>query len=388
MRNPFYLKEMPIDGPFCNRVEELSDLAEMAHSKNNVVIHSPRRFGKTSLVRRVQNNLAAEGAITIFADFFGVGSVDEVAARMAEAVFRVTRQNDSIFKRAGRFITSFRPVIRPNSDSLIELTVEPAGGVVGMPLLKSTLEELGSFIHDYDGLVHIALDEFQEIVSLHDSLKIEATMRTEIQRQEASYFFIGSQRRILSAIFSEAHRPFFRSAFDFKLCPLPHKELMEFLQQQFQKNGITIDLIWCSFIVKQVGAFPYYAQKLSYFIFEHARANSHAVGDVEVSAGLSDMLSNEKAAFESILQSIPSQQRMFLRALAKEPTKTPYAREYNRKHNLGSLSALQNAVKQLQQLDLIETAEDDYFVIVDPIFRLWLASGERTLVRAVSDEFK
>jgi hypothetical protein len=87
------------------------------------------------------------------------------------------------------------------------------------------------------------------------------------------------------------------------------------------------------------------------------------------------MLSNEKAAFESILQGIPSQQRMFLRALAKEPTKQPFAKAYTRIHNLGSLSALQNALKQLHQLDLIEQDEDNYWHIVDPVFRQWLAVG-------------
>ncbi|MDA8413833.1 MAG: hypothetical protein M0023_08595 [Desulfobacteraceae bacterium] len=379
MPNPFYLKELPVDGPFCNRVKELTELADMARSKNNAVIHSPRRFGKTSLVRRVQNNLAAEGAITIFADFFGVGSVEEVAARMAESVFRVTRQNEPIWKKAIRAITSFRPIVRPNRDSGIELTVEPAGGTVGLPLLKNTMEELGQFIKDYDGLVHIALDEFQEIVSLHDSLKIEATMRTEIQRQQASYFFIGSQRRILGAIFSESHRPFFRSAFDYKLPPLPENELAEFLQQQFKENGVTCDFTWCLFMVKQVGAFPYYAQKMAYFIYEYAKAEG-VINGGEITAGTNDMLSNEKAAFEASLQGIPSQQRMFLRALAMEPTKQPFARAYTRKHNLGSLSALQNAVKQLQQLDLIEQDDEEYWKIVDPVFRLWLASGKKAQV--------
>lgn len=378
MSNPFYLKELPVEGPFCNRVKELSDLAGFAQSHNNVVIHSPRRFGKTSLVRRVQQNLAADGAITIFADFYGVGSVEEVAARMAESVFRVTRQNEPIWKKVLRIFTTFRPVLRPDADSGIELSVEPSGGDVGMPLLKKTMEELGQFIKEHDGLVHIALDEFQEIVSLNDSLKIEAMLRSEIQKQKASYFFIGSQRRILHAIFSEKHRPFFRSAFDFELGPLPENELAEFLKDQFSENGITSDLVWCLFIVKQVGAFPYYAQKLAYFVYEHAKAEGIVTGE-GISAGFSDMLSNEKSAFESMIQGIPSQQRVFLRALAKEPTKKPFGREYTRKHNLGSLSAIQNALKQLSQLDLIDQDEEENWGIVDPVFRVWLVSGGKSL---------
>lgn len=371
MTNPFYIKELPIGGPFCNRVTEMKELEEFARSRNNVIIHSPRRFGKTSLVKRVQHNLAADGAVTIFADFFGVGSVEDVAARMAEAVFRVTRETEPLWKKALRAISSFRPVLKPSSDSDIEITVEMSGGAVGIPLLKNTMEELGQFIKDNDTMVHIALDEFQEIVTLHDSLKIEATMRTEIQRQEASYFFVGSQRRILNAMFSEEQRPFFRSAFDYRLKPIPEVEFAEFLQKQFKDNGIECDFTWCLFLVKQTGSFPYYTQKLAYFTYENSRI-AGTVSGPEITEATHDMLSNENAAFEASLQGIPSQQRLFLRALAKEPTKQPFSKTFARKHNLGSLSALQNALKQLQFIDLIEQDEEEYWKIVDPVFRLWL----------------
>ncbi|MGB9080920.1 MAG: hypothetical protein WCD00_06435, partial [Desulfuromonadaceae bacterium] len=93
MPNPFYIKQLPLDAPFCNRKKEIAELCRLAESKNDVVIHSPRRFGKTSLVRRVQKELADRGGLTIYADFFGVGSIDDVAARMTEAVFRVTHKN-------------------------------------------------------------------------------------------------------------------------------------------------------------------------------------------------------------------------------------------------------------------------------------------------------
>jgi hypothetical protein len=43
----------------------------------------------------------------------------------------------------------------------------------------------------------VALDEFQEIVTLKEALQVEGIMRTQIQQQQASYFFIGSRRRIL-----------------------------------------------------------------------------------------------------------------------------------------------------------------------------------------------
>ena len=369
MANPFYIKQINLDAPFCNRVKEMDELTAFAESRNNVVLHSPRRFGKTSLALRVQKRLADCGAVTIFADFFGVGSVDEVAERMAEAVFTVTRGNESVWKTALRLITSFRPLLRPNEDGGFELTVEHTGGRRGLQLLRETLESLGNFIRDTKSLVHIVLDEFQEIVTLPDYLKIEAVMRTEIQKHEASYFFVGSRRRVLNAIFNERERPFFRSAFDYRLKPLPEDELGVFIAQQFAVNGKTCGSTESITLVKLVNCYPYYAQKLAHLVYERSGLT---VTHNDVKVGFTDLLSTEKAVFEAIVQGLPSQQRLFLRALAIEPTDHPYSKNYARQHNIGSLSALQNAVKQLEQLDLIEKDENCMWCLVDPVFCIWL----------------
>ena len=47
MSNPFYLQEIPVDAPFCDRGGELKELQSYAEAKANVVLFSPRRYGKT-----------------------------------------------------------------------------------------------------------------------------------------------------------------------------------------------------------------------------------------------------------------------------------------------------------------------------------------------------
>ena len=211
MRNPFYLQEVPVDEPLCDRENELKELQSYAEAKANVVIFSPRRFGKTSLVRRVQSWLVDNGAVVIFADFFGVGSVEDVAARLAKAVYGFTHGKSSLWKTALRTLLPFRPVLKPDPSGGISLNVEPASaGRSGLELLEETIVSIHQFIESAHQLVHIALDEFQEIVTLKEALQIEAVLRTHIQRQKASYFFVGSRRRVLSGIFNERQRPFSR----------------------------------------------------------------------------------------------------------------------------------------------------------------------------------
>ena len=61
MANPFTLRVIPPGFPFCNRAAELKYLYSHADNKTNVVLFSPRRYGKTLLIRRIQSGLSDNG---------------------------------------------------------------------------------------------------------------------------------------------------------------------------------------------------------------------------------------------------------------------------------------------------------------------------------------
>jgi hypothetical protein len=385
--NPFYLKALPdvADELFCNRVKEIATLVRMAESKNDVVIYAPRRYGKTTLVRRVQRKLAAEGAITICTDFNGVGSVNDVATRLAAAVYEVTHGNEALWKKALRVLTSFRPVLRPSMDSMnVEITAEVAAGRTGIELLDAIMKELQQFVNESDSLVNVVFDEFQEIVALPDAPKIEAIMRTHIQQYQASHFFVGSRRRLLQNMFDDEQRPFFRSALNFHLKELPCEELVPFLVGLFAKGGKKLPNEVAKGLVRLVKCHPHYTIKLSYHVFERA---GDEVSIDDVYAGLANLLSDDKLLFESMVQALPAQQRLLLRALAKEPTDKLLAKEYVRKHDLGTSSGISHSNKQLLNLDYIEVGEDRVWRVVDPVFSIWLAAGETVPVRMVTEKW-
>ena len=196
----------------------------------NVVIYSPRRYGKTSLVKRVQLNLAKEGMLILYADFFGVRSVDDVAGRIAKSVYTFIRNNESLMKKALRIISTFRPVFKPTENGNFTITIESTTpNLHGVELLDKTLNDLGDFMeHIKPDKAHIVFDEFQEITELKSS-QLEATLRSHIQFHQSSYFFVGSRRHVLLSMFNEKSRPFYQSAQLFELKRLPHGELVDYL---------------------------------------------------------------------------------------------------------------------------------------------------------------
>jgi hypothetical protein len=367
MTNPFYLQEVPVDAPFCNRLKELRELQSYAEARANVVLYSPRRFGKTSLVRKVQNSLEEKGAITVFADFFGVTSVEDVAARLAKAVFAVTHKRESFWKQALKTISSFRPVLKPDPEGGISLSVEPASaGRGGIELLEETLESIGAFVQGTRALVNVALDEFQEIVVLKEALRIEAAMRSRMQRQGCSYFFVGSRRRVLLGIFNERQRPFFQSAINYPLPALPREELVDFLIAQFAAGGKPCGQDLACSIADKLGCHPYYSQKMAFLSFE----NCDILTEEAVSMGYKKLLASEQPVFEAIVQGLSPHQRLLLRALALEPTGKPLSSAYIHKHGLGSVGGVQHSLKRLDELDLIE--KSNLWRVVDPLFAGWI----------------
>ena len=370
MANPFYLQEVPVDAPFCNRKRELKELRVYAEGRANVVLFSPRRYGKTSLVRRVQKDLANKGAVVIFADFFGVASVEDVASRLAKAVFVITHRKDPLWKSALRAMKSFRPVLKPDPSGGISLSVEPSGAAKsGLQLLEETMDSLREFVTATKSLVHVALDEFQEIVTLKEALQIEGVMRTQIQRQQASYFFIGSRRRILLGIFNERQRPFFQSAINYPLNLLPPDELADFIAEQFKKNQRKCSLVMAKKLASFTGFHPYYSQKLAFFVYELFKT----VTEESLNRGIEKLILSEKPVFEAILQGLSPHQRLLLQALAKEPTPKLLASSYIQKHALGSVGGVQHSSRQLEELDLIEKDEGTgCWHPVDPMLASWL----------------
>lgn len=405
MNNPFYLQQLPVDAPFCDRERELRELTAFGEARASVVLFAPRRFGKTSLVRRVQNDLAQRGAVTLFCDFFGVASVDDVAARLARAVFARVHGRERLWKRALDVVRTFRPVLRPDPTGGVALSVEPLGaGRAGLPLLEETLESLAAFVAGTEELVHVALDEFQEIVTLREALAVEAALRARLAATPAGWVFVGSRRRVLLGIFNERQRPFFQSAINYPLAPLPREALAAFVAERCAAAGRPCAEAAAARLAELTGGHPYYAQKLGFFAWELAgegdaggATNDAASGvasgiaPAHVDAALERLLQAERPVFEATVQSLAPQQRLLLRAVAAEPAERLLAAAYLARHGLGSIGGVQHAAKALEQLDLIEREEPAAgrpapagpWRLTDPMLARWLqARGQEQLPAA------
>ena len=318
----------------------------------------------------MQKTLAAHGSITAYCDLFGVSSVDEIAGKITKSIFTITRKNESIFNKSVRLLTAFRPVLSPSADGGISVSVQPAYTSGGIDLLDETLESLQKFVGELGKSVHIVLDEFQEITEIDKSLAIEGLLGSYIQKMNCAFVFVGSRRRILLEMFNNRKRPFFQSAVSYELKTLPRKDLIAFINDRFKQAGKNIDSGLATEIVDRSSQHPYYTQKLCFFLFDLAQANT--TGE-DLSEAFQMTMDSEKALFESILSRLTAAQTILLTAIAQEPTKKLYAADYMKRHNLKSTGGIQLSLEVLAREDLIEQREKtEKWEVVDPLFQKWL----------------
>ncbi len=369
-QNPFTLKEIPVDAPFCNREKELNDLISYSRSTNNVLLFSPRRYGKTSLIKRVQAKLLSEGYLTAYCDLFGVTSVEEIAGRITRAIYTIVHPQESLFKKAVNIIHSFNPVISPGADGSISISVQATQRNADIDLLDKMMAELEQFIRTVSIPIHMVFDEFQEITEVSNSLQIESVLRQHIQKIQSSFAFVGSRRRLLLDMFNDRKRPFFQSAISYELKELPEKELLSFIVSRFKISGKAIPEETVDKIYRLIGGHPYYFQKLCFFLFNIVGTK---VQPDNVYESFKTLLESERVVFESIIQGLTTKQTAMLLALAREPSKKIYSSDFIARHHLGSTGGIQNSLNVLIKRDLIEKKpESETWTVVDPVFALWL----------------
>lgn len=372
MRNPFVLGVLPPEAPFCDREPKLEGLARHVRNRGHVVLFSPRRYGKTSLVKRLHARLPEEDFLPIYVDLFGVTRVEEVARRIAKSVYLALHEKESPLEKARRYlkvISTFRPVLRPGpGGGDVGVTIEPVGeGLAGMNLLDKTMEDLGRFAADSRQTVHLALDEFQEITELKES-GIEGLLRSHIQEQRASYFFIGSRRRLLLGMFNLKSRPFYQSAFLVELGPLPQDALVDYLALQFQSGGKRCPAAVAAKIATLVSRYPYYAQKVAYVAFDLTAKT--ATEDIARQA-YESVLQQEAMFFQANLQNLSLKQIQLLKALAVDPGASVFSHEFLNRHGF-SVSTVQRVLARMTDLDLVEKDQEKTCHLVDPLFAEWL----------------
>lgn len=367
--NPFGLGIAASDR-FCNRVAEIELLSSNMRSGIHTVVYAPRRYGKSSLAKRVLAGLEPD-VTGVYVDLFSITTADDAAEKIYRSIVNALGRGATDKTSLASSITSFFKRLRLSmefnqSSGVPEFSVS-LGDAAAEIHLENVIVNLDNYCAANGIKVCLVLDEFQEICNLKESKKIEALLRGGMQAaQHVSFMMLGSRRTILRDMFEDRKRPFYKSAYVLKLAPMPQDEFTDYLIRQFAAGEMVLSREEADQIVAFTEAYPYYTQKLAMLYFDMKRPGA------SVAVAQQFLVEMESADCENIFVGLTNHQKRLLQAIAVSHPASIFATAFLTAHRLGSQGGVQSSLAKLKKLDLVEQDEVGWRV-TDPIFCKWLA---------------
>jgi len=364
MKNPFIFGSLVFKENFCNRKEEIKELKKDIVNGQNILIYAPRRFGKTSLVFKVKEEL--KDFKFVYIDLMTITSIEEFINiyfnEIAKSLETPLEKTIKFFKE----FLHFRPQIKA--------TINDTGNIsFGVSFSKrettEILEEVLNLPLKYAQKYNICIifDEFQEI----ENLEIENKLRSIIQKHSniVSYIFLGSKKSIIQAMFSDIKRPFYKSVKHFILNPINKEEWSKCIKKDFDKTNKIIDDIFIDKIFEITNGFPYYTQEICYELWN---LTDNQVNQNIFKKTLDNLLLKEKEYFIAIWDNLTKNQKITLKIIILTNGKSIYSNEYTQE--MIKISSLQASIRNLIKRDIIDKKEDIYY-LQDPLFEFWLRNS-------------
>lgn len=371
LSNPFVVSGKIRDPYFCDRVTESEQLLKSLTNQLNVVLTSPRRMGKTSLVDYVFNKSAIQGEyVTVFVDILQTTTFREFIFALGTAVF------ETVATRSEKWRKQFVSLLKSLSGSfgydpiLNTPTFDIKLGDIQKP--EYTLNEIFQYLESVDKRCLIVIDEFQQITRYPEK-NVEEILRTHIQKlSNANFVFSGSRRRLMEEMFFSAKRPFYQSARPLRLEAIDKDVYYDFASRHFQNGGKTITKEAFTLVYDTFWGVTLYVQRLMKDAYiETAKG---AACDTElVEQLIEDYIRENDSHLREQLSFITEAQKELLYAIhAEGQVQSITSSAFNKKHRLRSPSSTQSASLKLLEYDLI-TRKEKVYSLSDPLLSLWLS---------------
>ena len=377
MKNPFIYGEIAPDDAFADRDVELERLVADLTAAQKVFLISPRRYGKSSLVRRALTALARHGALTVDLTVSSYSSY----VSFLEGYARALATADTKRQTARAWLTAAITATRP------EIRYEPERGgphrfSVAFPAARTErdINRLANEIFALPGrlaserkrTVVVALDEFQAIEGFNGG-SVEHALRAATQQQrKVGYVFAGSEPSLMDKMIGP-RRPFYKAGPVMRLDKIPAPVFAEFIETRFAGSGIRAEAGLGAAIVDLAGNLPYDVQRLAHETWDDVRAaGGRRAGLDHLHATLTRLLAEQDTMFEAIWQRLTLAQRAALRAVVLQGGRELLSADVRARYRLGGPSSIQASLAALMKQDLL-LKEGQQYVVLDSLLREWIA---------------
>ena len=351
----------PYHGPLSpervtGREEIARDLAERLMERRLTALLGPRRYGKTSLLKRVTADLHDVGPETIWIDLYELNSMADLAGAIDQGLAAV------------------QGPLRRVLDSVSE-TLSFRLGFLGVELTRSARHRPDPVLA-LRGLLRVLIDAaqrhplivvFDEFAGIADVKGAAGLLRTELQHhyRELGIVFAGSQPSTMRLLFTDRAQPFFAQADLIELGPLDDGAVVDMIDGGFAETGRAAGPISRK-VADFVAGHPQRAMQLADASWRRTAPGETAT-DNTFDEALADVRRSVDSGSERLFALLPHGHQKTLRVLAGGGS------VYGTAAQVLSLSA-GTATAAVEALtgngDIART--NDRLGVVDPLFADWI----------------
>ena len=370
--NPFLFGK-PVGGAnFCNRSKELATLKALYESANSGWLYSPRRYGKTSLIRESFAQLDNDNISTAYVDFMPISAGQDVAdvymRGIAPMISGLFGNVGKALKDLKQMVTSFVPALTLDEEGMPVLTMsgQSRSGDASL-VLEDVLQLPEKLAGKRKKRVVVAIDEFQEVTAVRG---LEARLRSIMQHQEnVSYIMAGSRASLLKTIFTSPERPFYQFAHHIIIDKIESRELELYVGGRFEYTEVVISKESVSAIIQLADCHPHFVQYFSSLAWQILKDGA---AEGELVARLTDqVVTSMDPGFRMFYDDLAISQRKVLAHIASHDGAEILSERVRTRSHLGSAATVQTALAALEKKEVL-VKENNLWKYVNPAFALWM----------------
>lgn len=376
-KNPFFYKGYNIPSQyFCDREKETRSLINLVKNDNNIIIKSPRRLGKTSLMWHIFSEPDIKNTYnTIYVDIYPTKSVQNFIDTFYKAIQDCpTIRNKKELDNLRRVLDERSVFAGIGKEKMVELRAEAKYGYIQM---EKSLDAVFDFLSKTNRPNLIVIDEFQQIRE-YDNVNMEASLRSFIQRNNNSNFiFSGSSRHLLTQIFDSPDKPFYRSCRFFNLDIIPYDAYADFCMLQFNKNDKNIEEDAIKLVYNTFSGITFYMQMAMNNLYGIMQKGETA-SETDMRYSINNIIDEKDQDYTEFIHGIKESHERVIYCIANEgPCEEILSKEKQLKYGLPAVSTTKNIIESYQKDNkrIIETIKPGVYRLEDRLLELWIAKN-------------
>ncbi len=371
MNTPFIFGKLAIDQNFTNRKAEIIKLKQNFSSGINTILISPRRWGKSSLVKKVGEEVEADhkNIRMVYLDMFNIRTEEDFCKRLSESVIAsASSKLEESLSLIKKFFKQWIPKVTISPDAVQEVSLS-----LNWEDVKKNPDEILDLaeliaIEKQLKLV-ICIDEFQNLSNFNDPLGFQKKMRSHWQQhQHVSYCLYGSKRHMMIEVFTHQSMPFYKFGDLIFLPKISTSNWKIFIQERFKSTNKMINEKQAEQIAILVENHPYYVQQLSQLCWFRT---SLELSDEDIDLSMDSLVMQLSLLFLNITESLTTTQINYLKALV-DGTRMLSSREVINTYHLGSSANVARIKQALINKEIIDDLVVGNPEILDPVYKYWL----------------